>query len=137
MTLRRLLPWALAAHLTFVVTVGAAAYLGMLPFHVQSIHRMADKVLHFLLVGGLAFWLVGIWEDARLAVGRLRLPWAVLVPAAVAGIEEVLQRFSSRRNADLLDFAADTLGLLVFWWLGRLLLRPGGGEQPQRKHVAT
>jgi VanZ family protein len=105
-----------------VFLVGLAAYLGVLPFRVQSIHRMADKALHFLLVGGVAFWLVGLWNDARLRVGPMRLPWAVLVPALIAGLEEGLQFFSSRRNADPLDFAADVAGLLVFWWVGRALL---------------
>jgi hypothetical protein len=120
---KRRFTWALWAHLTFVGLVGAAAWLGMLPFRVQAIHHMADKALHFLLIGGVAFWLVGVWEDARLDVAGLRLPLAVLVPGLVAALEEGLQLLSSRRNADWLDFAADALGLLVFWGLGRALIR--------------
>lgn len=132
---KRFLRLALAAHIAFVFLVGLAAYIGALPFRVQSIHQMADKALHFLLVGGVAFWLVGLWDDARLDAGPVQLPWAVVVPALLAGLEEGMQFFSSRRSADPLDFAADAAGLLVFWWLGRVLLL----EQPPADHesVAT
>lgn len=136
---KRLLRLALGAHVAFVFLIGAGAYLGALPFPVQSIHRMADKVLHFLLVGGLAFWLVGLWDDARLTAGPLRLPWAVLAPALLAGFEEAMQFFSSRRSADPLDFAADAAGLMVFWWLGRALLLESKTDPPPTDpgHVAT
>ncbi|MEQ9324984.1 MAG: VanZ family protein [Polyangiaceae bacterium] len=127
---KRQLRWGLGAHVAFVFLVGAGAYLGALPFAVQSIHRMADKALHFLLVGGLAFWLVGLWDDARVTAGPIRLPWAVIAPALLAGFEEGMQFFSSRRNADLLDFAADAAGLMVFWWLGRMLLLERDAEPP-------
>jgi VanZ family protein len=86
--------------------------------------------MHFLLIGGIAFWIVGGWRDPRLSLGRLRLPLAVAVPLLVAGAEEALQLLSPRRNADLADFAADAAGLLVFWLLGRRLLSGGLLEEP-------
>jgi VanZ family protein len=128
--LKRRLRWALAGHLILILLVGGLAYLGQLPFTVQSLHPSADKAMHFLLIGGLAFWLVGVWDDARLRIAGLGLPLAILVPGLLSGLEEGLQLLSSRRSADPLDFAADMLGLVVFWALGRsLLLAPPKNDE--------
>ncbi|MCA9621845.1 MAG: VanZ family protein [Myxococcales bacterium] len=129
--------WGLGLHLGAALTIVAAAYLGLLPIAIQRLHVHADKVLHFLIIGGVAFWLVGVWDDARLTLGSLRLPLAVLVPLSIAGIEEMLQTFSPRRNADPLDFLADLLGLVAFYLVGRWLVasrKPQG--PPERPSVA-
>lgn len=140
MLVRRRLAWGLALHLAVIIVVGTLAYVGGLPFRVQELHPSGDKVMHFLLVGGLAFWLVGLWNDARLSrgpLGRLRLPLAVVVPGVLAGLEEGLQFFSSRRNADWLDLAADLAGLVTFWILGRLLQGRLDDRDDARDRVAT
>jgi VanZ family protein len=97
--------------LALVAAIAALAYLGLVPAWVQV--RGYDKPLHFLLVGSLAFWFVVAFGDRR-AFG---VPLAVVIPGALAGLEEALQTLSPRRSADWLDFACDVAGLLFFWWL--------------------
>ena len=117
--------WGFWLHLALASSIGLAAYLGLLPAVGLLRWPYADKVMHFLLIGGISFWIVGGWGDRRMSLGRLRLPLAVAAPMVVAAAEECMQVLSPRRNADLADFAADAAGLLVFWLLGRHLF-PGG-----------
>jgi len=118
----RKLRFAMVAHVAVAALVVVLAYIGRLPLPMPT-WMMADKVMHFTLVGGIAFWIVGGWDDPRLKLGSLCLPLAILLPLAIAAAEEALQLLSPRRSADLADFAADALGLVAFWWLGLRILR--------------
>jgi VanZ family protein len=106
----------LAAHLTLVVLISAGAYLGILPTSVHGV-PYADKLGHAVLIGGLAFFLDGALEHRRL---HPSLSFPRLGPALVlfvAAIEEYLQRFSARRSSDIMDYAADIVGVCFFAWL--------------------
>jgi VanZ family protein len=97
------------------------AYLGYLP---QALLRWpyADKFLHFLLFGGVAFWLE-FWLRPSTQARRSLLaavPLAILVPLAIAALEEGVQSFSSLRTADWGDLTADLAGMVVFWRLSQM-----------------
>jgi polysaccharide biosynthesis protein VpsQ len=104
-------------HGVLLVTISAGAYLGILPTTSDVPH--SDLVAHLVLFGILAFLLQGVLSGGS----RLRdsiAPALVLVPAAV---DEAAQALSPRRTADLTDFAADVVGVLLGWWLARLVYR--------------
>lgn len=111
---------ALLLHLLAVLVIAGLAYAGVLG-HVVWLHaRHVDKVLHFVLVGLVAFWITKGWDDPRLRILGLSVPLAIALPFAIASAEEALQALSPHRSADLSDWLANTLGLVAFWWLGRL-----------------
>ncbi|MBW2458318.1 MAG: hypothetical protein JRI68_27695, partial [Deltaproteobacteria bacterium] len=55
-----------------VVAVATVAHLGALPTG-WLVWPYADKLMHLLLVGCLAFWFVMLWGDRRLTVAGLRV----------------------------------------------------------------
>lgn len=92
------------------------AYQGALPVALLR-WPLADKVLHFLLFGAVAFWL-HLWLGGRAArVGRVAVPLALAIPLIVATVDEVAQGFSIRRSLDPGDWVCNLAGLLVFWRL--------------------
>ncbi len=117
--------YGFAAHLALVLAIGAGAYLGRLPTELASVAE-ADKILHFLLIGMLAFFLDGALGFRPVAGERHpSVPaWLRLAPVlilAAAGIEELLQALSPRRSASVLDYAADFAGVVVCSWSSRRL----------------
>ncbi|HXS07535.1 MAG TPA: VanZ family protein [Rhizomicrobium sp.] len=74
-----------------------------------------DKADHFIAYFGLA-------AMASLVIGlRPHLKWAILGVILLGGLLEVLQAFSGR-DAEMLDFVANSLGALTGWALGALFL---------------
>lgn len=116
-------------HLAFVTVIGAAAYLRLLHGLTPSLAQNYDLVLHALFIGLLAFFLDGSLRFRPLLDGRLR--WLRLGPVIVltlAGVEELLQSLSPHRSCSALDFAADTVGVVLLssfalrlerWWCSR------------------
>jgi len=108
--------WLLWPQFAIVAVVTQMAYLDALPWDLLS-WPFADKVLHCLLFGAVAFWL-HLWSAGyKVKIGPWPLPLAILLPFTVAAIEEGLQSFSPLRSADWTDLVADLLGLLLFWQL--------------------
>jgi VanZ family protein len=74
-----------------------------------------DKAEHFIAYFGLA-------SMASLAIGfRRRLGWAILGVVLLGGALEVVQYFAGR-DAELMDFVANTLGALTGTLAGTLFL---------------
>lgn len=113
--------WLLWPQVALAVVISQMAYLDLLPFHLLR-WPLADKVLHFLLVGAVTFWL-NLWLGGRMVrLWRWKLPVAVVLPLTLALLEEGAQAFSPLRTADVTDLASDTAGMLFFWWLSVRLL---------------
>lgn len=70
-----------------------------------------DKVVHFLLYGGLAFVMATWLGTRRQTVSTVVLTW--LICCAYAVLDEGLQAFIPNRDPSLGDWIADTLGSLV------------------------
>ncbi len=118
------LRWLLWPQVAVVLLGTQMAYLGYLPWWLLR-WPGADKVLHALLFGSVAFWL-NLWWDGR--VVRLpklgwRVPLAMLVPLLLITAEESLQALSPRRTADWRDLVADVCGIAIFWWLSQRVRR--------------
>ena len=114
---------ALAAHLTLVVSIGAAAYLGALPVHFPR-YPHSDLVAHALLVGLLALFADGALGFRSLFPGRLALVrLGSTIVLVVAAVEEMAQGLSPMRSSDITDFAADVVGIVVFSTAGWILHR--------------
>jgi hypothetical protein len=115
--------WLLWPQLALAVVVTEMAYLGILPLGLLA-WPMADKVLHFVLIGSVAFWLNLWWHGRRVTLSqRVVVPLALLAPFSVAMAEEAFQALSPLRTASLVDLSADLLGLVVFWYAAERLLR--------------
>lgn len=121
------LSWLLWSQIAIALIVTQMAYLDILPFNLLR-WPFADKVLHFLLIGSIAFWL-NLWLNGRrVRIGRWLIPLALLIPFSLALLEEGIQFFSPVRTASLQDLSSDLAGLLFFWWLSQKIV--------ERKKVA-
>lgn len=119
--------WLVWPQIGLAGAASLAAYQDALPLEWLR-WPLADKVLHFLLFGAIAFWL-HLWLGGRAAhLGRLAVPLALAVPLLVATVDEIAQGLSPRRSLDLGDWLCNVAGLLVFWrlsvWLTRQTARP-------------
>ena len=82
-------------------------------------HPGSDKVGHFILIGGMAFF-------ANVALRGRKLGWMQLGSLGVALVfiaEEFSQRVIPWRTFDLGDIAADIAGIVFFDLLSRPVLR--------------
>lgn len=109
--------------------------------------RGVDKAFHFAAFAGLAFlccWAV----SSRRRLTSVAYGWIVGVLAIYAAADELLQIPLPRRNADPLDWLADTAGaacgvavfaLIVRWTAGRRKPAVGASEPGgcPEKPVAT
>ena len=128
------LSWLLWLQVAIALIVTQMAYLDILP-KTLLLWPFADKVLHFLLIGSIAFWL-NLWLNGRgVYVGTWLIPLALLVPFSLATIEEGIQFLSPLRTPDLVDLSSDLIGLLFFWWLSQKIV--GAGEPHIPTHQAT
>jgi hypothetical protein len=118
---RAMVSWLLWPQLSLALLVTFMAYLGLIPYTLLA-WPYADKVLHMLLIGALAFWLNLWWPEWQLQIRQLRLPVAIVLPFMLAALEEVLQSWSPLRTFDMVDLASDLVGLLFFYALSRWVL---------------
>ncbi len=86
--------------------------------------RWFDKLVHTLMYGGTCsiLW----WEYAR-SHCRLSWPrvltWAVAAPILMGGLLEIIQSHTGR-SGDWLDFAANSLGVILAGVLGTGVIAP-------------
>ncbi|HEY0304860.1 MAG TPA: VanZ family protein [Longimicrobiales bacterium] len=73
-----------------------------------------DKAAHFLLYGALGVLTTLGWRRARYWP-RLALPIACAI--AVGAADELHQRAVANRSSDVVDWFADTAGILTACWL--------------------
>lgn len=102
--------WSLWLNVALILNASLCAYLGLLDHPAITFPGM-DKVLHFLLYGGLAFGFVG-W------FARSATPALLSILSAIAVVEEVSQSLSALRSCDRLDLLATVSGILVFGLVG-------------------
>jgi len=105
--------WLLWSQVAVVLLASLGAYLGLLRFDLLALPG-ADKLLHLLLFGGVAFLAVG-WCAGR-------SPGTVLaILSLLATAEEAFQALSPARSFDLLDLASTLAGIALFGWLGAII----------------
>ena len=119
---QQVIRWMVWPQIALVLLISWMAYLNFMPFHLLQ-WPGADKVMHFLLFGGVVFWL-NIWlDDHRLRFQGTNLPTAFIIPFAFTALEEGLQAFSPHRSMDAGDLLSDLAGMLFFLWLSRWVLK--------------
>ncbi len=70
----------------------------------------SDKVAHFLAWGSLTLWFLLLCQPPQ------RRWWVLAFILAGGGIE-IAQSFTNYRSGDWLDFAANSGGIVLAWWL--------------------
>jgi polysaccharide biosynthesis protein VpsQ len=111
--------WLAAVFFVFSFFVVVLADAGHLPGMLRALYAFpgGDKVGHFLLMGGLSFF-VNAGFASRLVIGRLN---GHIVASAVVALlvtaEELSQIFFKNRTFSLDDLAASYLGIICFSFL--------------------
>lgn len=85
-----------------------------------------DKWTHLVMYGGTCsvIWWEYLRCHRRIAWGKIAV-FAVLIPIAISGIVELLQAYATTtRSGDWLDFAANTVGVGLGFFVGYFILRP-------------
>jgi len=80
-----------------------------------GIHNL-DKLMHLSALFGFAFLL-------NLATRRPFWYWQAPLLLAYSALIEILQAFTPWRSFSVADWAADALGILLYWLVWRVLLK--------------
>ncbi|MFK7775174.1 MAG: trypsin [Saprospiraceae bacterium] len=75
---------------------------------------LGDKMAHFLLVGGVSFFVNLLLEVKKITLGRREILLGSLMVFVFITFEEFSQLFLVRRNFDLVDLSANYLGIFLF-----------------------
>lgn len=103
----------------YSANTGNATHLMQL---VNSI-QYADKVLHFVLFGGLSFVVNWAFGRRRVVVSDKGLYIGSVVVGLFVIVDECSHRFLPNRNFDYYDLLANYLGIACFALLTHLLLK--------------
>lgn len=100
---------ARVAAAAFVLCLIAVLFLTLTPLSLPETIPNEDKLHHLLAFGTLAALALAAWCP----------PWWVVLPglSGLGGLIEILQYFLPPRSASWLDWAADSLGVLIAWGL--------------------
>jgi len=99
----------------FILLVVALADLGFMSWFREyaSQYPGIDKVIHFILVGGLSWALIFLFNAKRLFLFGSSLFVGTIVTSALVTLEECSQLLVAARRFELFDLLADYLGILV------------------------
>ncbi|NJL65173.1 MAG: VanZ family protein, partial [Methylacidiphilales bacterium] len=75
------------------------------------------QILHFLLLGIAAYLSHLALNKRQFYILKTALPLAPLVVFFFCIIDEIIQKFTPHRSADIMDLAADICGIILFTWL--------------------
>lgn len=121
-------PWiaALVGYLAIIAVIDVSAYLRLIPAVVSTIPYY-DTFGHVFLIGLAGYLTHRAMARRTLRLGPLAVPLGLVLVAALAGLEELLQTLSPAREACVSDFLADLTGIAAFGlldaWLRRSKLR--------------
>ena len=85
-----------------------------------------DKLVHTCMYGGLCFLLWVEYLRTHRELNSRKMFWGgIILPIAMSGIIELLQSYCTEyRGGDWVDFAANSLGVILAAMVGYYLLRP-------------
>lgn len=85
-----------------------------------------DKLVHTCMYGGLCFLLWIEYLRIHLNINRLRmLIGGIILPILLSGAIELMQTYcTEHRGGDWIDFAANSLGVILAAFVGYHILRP-------------
>jgi VanZ family protein len=131
---QRVWQFVLVIYVLILAVISAAAYTKRL--HISAIvgKSQADKLIHFVLLGGASFLARRATADARMR--WYNLPIGPFVVGTCASIDEFAQALSPVRTFSLGDLAANLGGVVVLGWLaGKPWL--GGPKPPPNDDRST
>jgi polysaccharide biosynthesis protein VpsQ len=107
--------FALIVYVIILGVISALAYTKRL--HVVAIlgRSHADKLIHFVLLGGASFLARKASGDARMKLWNL--PLGPFVVGVAASMDEFAQALSPVRTFSIADLFANISGVVVFGWL--------------------
>jgi len=118
---------ALAGYVALLAVISGLAYQHGLPAVILDLPD-ADKVLHFLLLGGASFLARKATGDSRVA----RVPAGPAIVGLCSVIDECTQAWFPSRTFSLGDMAANLAGVVVFGWLAGLGKKPAEGREGEK-----
>lgn len=85
-----------------------------------------DKLVHTCMYGGLCVLLWVEYLHTHRELNWLKILWGgIILPITMSGIIELLQSYCTEyRGGDWMDFAANSLGVLLAAIVGYYILRP-------------
>lgn len=85
-----------------------------------------DKLVHTCMYGGLCFLLWIEYLRIHRNINRLRMfIGGIILPITLSGVIELMQAYcTEHRGGDWLDFAANSLGVVLAAFVGYHILRP-------------
>ena len=125
----------IGVHMHFVIdVVGSQRGFEIRPARIDSRivlcilneQRCTDAGNVFALFGLLTLGLNLVTGGRSWRCGPLNLYWGATLVFVVAALEELSQAWFPNRTLDITDLMADVVGILVFSWLSRALLRRVG-----------
>ena len=120
-----------------------ALLIFMISFYLSSqpiIQKMpsfpfADKIVHFICFGGLAFWVAFGCNISGFRLKEIILPSFIVSFYGI--IDEIHQSFTPGRSSTVSDWIADTLGAILgsfaFFLLIKVLKNRKNNKNPQEK----
>lgn len=102
--------WVMAAWLGYWLVIFLLTHIPMPA--APSAPQHADKLVHFLMYGGLAF-LTGLWLSVRQPLTSRVLLKAWAIGAIYGGLDELSQIPLPSRSGDIWDFLCDAVGAAI------------------------
>ena len=100
----------------FVILIGTAIWSAnsgrlIYPFNLYRLIPFGDKVVHFLMIGLLAFLINLSLKNRKVSIGQRKWLAGSIIVACLITLEEFSQMFIPSRNLDCQDMAANLLGI--------------------------
>jgi hypothetical protein len=110
-----------AIYVMLIVAIVAGANTGILGAYVGFIHRIpfGDKLFHFLLIGGLAFFINWFLHCRSCQIRNCRILVGTAIVAVLSTTEEISQIWIPNRRFDIGDLAINLLGIFILGPLAR------------------
>ena len=106
-----------------IVTIWVLCFIDVPETPLDNV-SLIDKWVHIVMYGGTCsvIWLEYLLKHKKLSPLKL-LVFAVIAPIAMSGVIELLQAYCTggRRSGDWMDFAANTVGVILGAGVGILL----------------
>jgi polysaccharide biosynthesis protein VpsQ len=117
MPIKRWLPFSV--FFLFIVGIIVANDLGQIQSIINWINSVpfGDKVGHTIFIGTLAYLLNYALVDRTIKIGRHKILLGCIIIAIAMTLEEFSQIWIPSRTFDLIDMAANYVGIAIAGWL--------------------
>ncbi|MBF2062947.1 MAG: VanZ family protein [Calothrix sp. C42_A2020_038] len=100
-------------YLGILFAISMSAYLKVIPTEISQFPYY-DTILHFLLLGLAAYLSHLAFNKRQLHIFGTAIPLMPFIVFLFCIIDEIIQKFTPHRSADIIDLIADVCGIIVF-----------------------